>query len=400
MSEQRSNLAIFTIFMTVVGIIVLLQSQSIGLTIIFLAILFYAGTIVRNRLERIGAESFALGSIIVWTGFFLAAFPLIAFAWNVLDRTLQTILFISGLILIFIGFTTEYYDLNIRFLQFLRKFRANLVELVQALRQRIFRSIWTFLALVSIILTVTSAIFPDYFTAVPHPFNFAFGVSLEFFLLTLIFMAIQLRSIIKLTLIAGWETVELFFIVIWSRLKNFPKLFKDFLSFIYHLFRGVLEWFWRTFAFIRYNSFLLAFIGVIVFGTLAISQADEILGGIAIVFLLIAMVNIIGERREAITNRVGQLQQSAYRRSFSLRNLIRGSYSGNCPNCHHELRADQSYCQNCGTYIPDCLICRNTIYAGEETLTCPNCQYIGHADHLERWLSIRPICPNCKEEWK
>ena len=51
-----------------------------------------AGSFVLDRLRRIGAEAWAVGSIFVWIGYLFFAFRLIGFAWNFLSGFQQKLL--------------------------------------------------------------------------------------------------------------------------------------------------------------------------------------------------------------------------------------------------------------------------------------------------------------------
>ena len=44
-----------------------------------------------------------------------------------------------------------------------------------------------------------------------------------------------------------------------------------------------------------------------------------------------------------------------------------------------------------------CLICKTTTREGQEITECPHCQAVFHKDHLEEWIKIKGICPNCNK---
>ncbi|MFQ5981675.1 MAG: hypothetical protein ACE5OZ_26310, partial [Candidatus Heimdallarchaeota archaeon] len=68
-----------------------------------------------------------------------------------------------------------------------------------------------------------------------------------------------------------------------------------------------------------------------------------------------------------------------------------------CPDCKAILPSERSEtCNECGTMIPHCSVCKLPIEKEELTSTCPNCGAVSHYEHLQEWLHIRPSCPHCK----
>jgi hypothetical protein len=384
----------------VVGIAILLIgtpiAQSIGLTVIFGAMLIYAGIIVNRRLELMGAEDFAVGSIIVWSGFFLAAFPIFAFAWGFLEDITRIWLLVIGVFLVLIGFTTNYYDLNVRMLEAWNRFQSNLSELLQSIRQRIFKSVWTFVAIFFLAATGLS-FFPSIQEVLPSIFQFRFAWPLTFFGLAILSILIEFRSVVKLALASAWETMSVMGRSVARRLRNLPRTIYESLEF---LVTSVGSFFFRVFDALRniLTVYLLSFFGTLVFGVWGILSGDPLKISGSIVLLLVTMINLLSQRPEAIGERVAGFQQAVYRRSFAIRKLVT-RYSGACPQCDAPLRADTKYCSNCNYFIPDCMVCRRSIYAGEEILECPNCKVAGHQEHLDRWLDIKSTCPNCRQVW-
>ena len=401
MSENsRSRLAIFTSILTLIGIIVLTQFYEIGLTIVFLAILLLAGYFVRRRLQALGAEAFALGSVFTWLGFFTMSFPVLAFAWNILEFNTQLIFFIVGIFLIIFGFSFEAFDLNIRFVKLLRTLRLNLSEAWENIRRTIFRSPWSLLAIVMFTLALVTFFVTSLRDLIPNLLGFDLGVPLEFLVAGAFFVIIEFRHPVLIILKSAASSLKLMLIALLGRLRRLPSFLRDVWRLLQRWLIGLFRVLGRIGRYLTSNLFISGLIAAIGFGYFGLKQDDIILQSAALIFLLIAMINVLVSRQEAIAHRVANIQQSAYRRSFTLRNLVRSKYTGNCPSCNTPAVPGRQYCQNCGIYIPDCLVCRNAIYAGQEVLTCPHCEIAGHADHVERWLAIRPTCPNCRERWE
>lgn len=391
---ERSNLALFTVLVAIIGIITVValpDQPEFGLTILFVAILFYAGTIVRNRLQRIGAEAFALGSIIVWTGFALFATPVLANAWELIDFQAQIILFILGIILIIVGYTTEYYDLNVQFLEFLRNTRKQLANAIQAVTSRLFRSVWTVLSLITIVWLVSSFFIPQVLNPIPDlgPEWYRQGI-LSLFLA--LFLIIEFREVVGLAISTVYRFSALFVTAIVTRLRHLPGMIRRLGAIIYERTSILL-------GYLVFDTYLLGFVLSIIFGFIAFFRDEDILLSLSIILLLATLTTLLSQRREQIASGIGRIQQAAYGQSFRFRNLVSGQASGTCPYCNSELQGGSMACNNCRNFLPLCIICRKAMLGGEEILTCSECEYSGHKEHLEKWISIRPTCPNCKTRW-
>ena len=47
-----------------------------------------------------------------------------------------------------------------------------------------------------------------------------------------------------------------------------------------------------------------------------------------------------------------------------------------------------------------CSICSNKILKNEIYVICPTCKAPAHSSHLNEWLKIKSVCPNCKKKLK
>ncbi|MHA1760232.1 MAG: tetratricopeptide repeat protein [Candidatus Heimdallarchaeota archaeon] len=71
-----------------------------------------------------------------------------------------------------------------------------------------------------------------------------------------------------------------------------------------------------------------------------------------------------------------------------------------CKNCGFPIEKDTKTCPDCGMDIVYCVVCKLPISFGDDTITCPNCEAVGHYDHFSEWIKINGSCPQCKEKLK
>jgi len=67
-----------------------------------------------------------------------------------------------------------------------------------------------------------------------------------------------------------------------------------------------------------------------------------------------------------------------------------------CYYCGHTIESTHIPCPNCTKLQPLCSVCNGAIKHGEEILECPNCENVGHKEHLKKWIAIKTECPVCK----
>ncbi|MCH8906835.1 MAG: hypothetical protein IH840_07075, partial [Candidatus Heimdallarchaeota archaeon] len=227
--EKRSNLAILGLFSAVFSIILLAARQSeiavsIGLSIFFIASLLMAGTFIRNRLADIGAQTWALGSVLVWTGFFLFSLPVLALAWDQLQSA-RLILVFLGVLLVILGYTTEFFDLNEKFLKILDRLAGQFQKLTVKFRQNFLRSIWTGIAFLMTLWLVSSffwnTLFPLSFIVSDQSWITEQGLVVVLGVLSL---GIEFRDFIGVLLASLFTLLVVLVLGIIRRLLNIPGL--------------------------------------------------------------------------------------------------------------------------------------------------------------------------------
>ncbi|MCH8905649.1 MAG: hypothetical protein IH840_01055 [Candidatus Heimdallarchaeota archaeon] len=67
-----------------------------------------------------------------------------------------------------------------------------------------------------------------------------------------------------------------------------------------------------------------------------------------------------------------------------------------CNNCGKLVQSSEMFCDDCGTMLTLCLICKSKIYVGDSEVKCPNCLQSGHEAHFQTWIQMRPECPACR----
>ena len=72
-----------------------------------------------------------------------------------------------------------------------------------------------------------------------------------------------------------------------------------------------------------------------------------------------------------------------------------------CFKCQGELattgREGPLICDNCGSKVPICDICKNLIIAGQKIMQVKGCEHLFHKEHIIEWINARGTCPLCKE---
>ncbi|MHA2249334.1 MAG: hypothetical protein ACXAD7_03180 [Candidatus Kariarchaeaceae archaeon] len=398
---DRSKLAIFSVVIASLGIIVAaLKFVDIGLTFIFISALLMAGSFVNSRLKKMGAEAWALGSLFVWIGYFLFAFPVLGFAWGILV-SIRIYLFVSGIVLIILGFTTEYYDLNVKFLRFLERTKKRFLDVLSTIRATFFHSIWTGLATLDIIYLSLSFIIVELLS----PFetvNISNTITQRIILVifALCFLIVEFRALI----ILGIGVIIQFFVIITNsilrRLTQLPSLVKRIYELFVDLLRSIWNFIIQNIIFLTYNTYLIGFTASIITLIIAISKQDNTIFAVTILLIIVSLATLLLQRSDQVAERIGQFQQAAYRRATVARRLITRVSSNECPNCGQLLTSNQVQCYTCKNFIPKCSVCKGSIFSGSEILECNHCQEKGHAEHLLRWVQIKPICPHCRREWK
>jgi len=71
-----------------------------------------------------------------------------------------------------------------------------------------------------------------------------------------------------------------------------------------------------------------------------------------------------------------------------------------CMNCGLPIEKDTKTCPDCGIDIVCCVVCKLPISFGDETVTCPQCEAVGHDVHFYEWIKTNGSCPRCKHQLK
>ncbi|MHA2091286.1 MAG: hypothetical protein ACW98K_10535 [Candidatus Kariarchaeaceae archaeon] len=407
--KNFSRFAILSILLSIIGIIVAALSQqpddllfSLGLTFIFVAALLMAGSFVLDRLRRIGAEAWAIGSILVWIGYLFFALPLIGFAWNFLSGFQQLLFFSIGVFLILLGFTTEYYDLNIRLIHFIERTRKRFHEVWDTIRQTFLRSNWTRFASVTVIVDIISFPFPD----VLRPLSvLSPSLSLNEHRVILLGIALlcllaEFREMIYLALSSFFNVLYIFIYGIFRRLRHIPSLIQRLFELLLDLGRRMGNAIRRTAEFGTYNTYIFGFVISIVIGILAFTREDSTLFATSLLAIIASLSILLIQKPQQVASRIGQVQQIAYRRSTIVRNFANRRKDIICPSCSQQLASSASHCYRCDNPIPKCSVCKGIILQNSRTLRCNFCEQVGHLEHLTRWVQINPICPHCRRTWE
>lgn len=402
-SSYRSKLSITSVLIALLGVIIILISsitnqnvkigQQIGLTLIAIASLLMVSSLVKSRLRRIGAEQWAIGSITVWIGFTLISVILFSFALEFDLPVNRTILIVIGLIVILLGFTTEYFDLNIKLVEIWNKFTLRLEQAMKEVRARFFRSPWTILATISLLLIVISFVI-----------DVGYGINVSILRLVLLFvfvivLGIEFRSLITIGLDGFSRMIVIIVQGTIRRIIHFKGLIKLFFNRLKEEILNTWIFLKKAGRFIVENTYVLGFIGTIIIGFIGFNKSEKVLLAIGILMAFASIAVLIVQQPQFVINQINRVQLATYKRTLILQNILSRKTSNRCVNCEAMVGTTWDTCLNCQLEIDRCIVCKLLISENEETMTCSGCERKGHTPHIKRWIQIKPICPTCRSSW-
>ncbi|MFB0561062.1 MAG: Ig-like domain-containing protein, partial [Candidatus Lokiarchaeia archaeon] len=139
-------------------------------------------------------------------------------------------------------------------------------------------------------------------------------------------------------------------------------------------------------------SFYLQFL---LFSQLTTSQINPILYLVlvflAITIVIVSIIVVRGIR--------GRRVEKAYEIETPL-SLVRPEAPGKpkCLYCGSDIPIDAKFCSYCGETKTKCAVCNRFLFFGDELAECPYCGALSHREHLLQWISLKGVCPKCKEK--
>lgn len=402
MSEEksRSRLGMLTIIIAVVGLALMaFEMIEIGLTILFVAGLLMASEFIRSRLRKLTAETWALGSILVWIGFVILSLPVIGFAWDVISSPFDVILFSIGILMMIFGYTTEYLDLNQKLIQFWYKTKYRLYNIITKLRDRLFKSIWTLSAIVVLLVIISTYIFPPVQTVIEVlSFSIFSGRQVLFFLFGIL-VIIEMRELVIFAL----NRVSNFFLIIFNglirRIRHLPGMIKTLFVRLKEDLKKLYIAIIQLLSYFTTNTYIIGYVFAIILAVFAIIRSDTVIGSLFFGLIFISTTVLIHQERELVSRSVARIQHTSYQTSFRARQFVKRSKTRNCPNCDAVNNKNSTHCMSCRHTFSICMVCKDMI-TGDQDVSCPNCNNKAHFDHIQKWLEIKPECPYCKQYWK
>lgn len=399
---NRTRLAYPSIGLSIIGVLLTyLESERMGLTLIFFSALFIFGTFIYNRLQVIGAEQWAIGSIIVWIGFFLFSLPIFGVAWKIIGLKARISLFIFGIVFILLGFATEFFDLNLKLLKLVNQTKIKLNIFFNNLKARLLSSVWTFLIFIASSLLIVSFFFPIITESIDSnlpDYNF---LATQYILVYIIIISIlmEIRELLSLLIISFGTAIKLLLKSLARRIIQFRELI---ISLFFRLKLLIIQ-IWgalKNFVQITFkNNYSFGFFLFIIFSVLSYTRSDMVLFAISTLMLFASLTTWLLQKPEFIANTISRIHHSTYQRSLKIRNRFSEKNPYQCPNCSIFVSPLYLTCPHCKEILPTCSVCRKIIKPDTEVLICTHCQRPGHRAHIERWLSIKANCPNCHLVW-
>lgn len=399
---NRTRLAYPSIGLSIIGVLLTyLESERIGLTLIFFSALFIFGTFIYNRLQVISAEKWAIGSIIVWIGFFLFSLPIFGVAWKIIGLKARILLFIFGIVFILLGFATEFFDLNLKLLKLVNQTKIKLNVFFNKLKERLLSSVWTFLIFIASSLLIVSFFFPimtESIDSILPDYNF-FTTQLILIYIIIFSILMEIRELLSLLIISFGIAIKLLLRSLARRLIQFRELVVS----LFFRLKLLIIHIWGTLKnFVQItikNNYSFGFFLFIIFAILSLFRSDKILFAISTLMLFAGLTTWLLQKPEFIADSISRIHHSTYKRSLKIRNRFSDKAPYECPNCSVMVTTFYANCPRCQVILPSCSVCRKLIQPEMDSLICTHCQRPGHRSHIERWLMIKANCPNCHLAW-
>lgn len=385
-------------------------SFNYGLGFFVAGVLIMALGLILDRLDRLGMSAWVLGSFIFYIGFLAFSSPLVIFVINanLVPISTRSVLYVSGIVLMFFGYGLERWDLNEKFVKFIvnsyERFRSAIHKTIDRLR----KSPLVVAFILFYILTITTWLAQDYIdsqlqlpiTSMQLVFVFA-GIGI---LLTLI----EIREMIYSTVITLSSSIIFVIRGVVAGILEIPRYIKIILN---ALGRGVINlayyiglFFRKLKGFVVYivkNSFIVAFITTLLALILALIFTDSYYYMVAALGAVFSLGLLIDQKRSRVEAFVGGVQSTVMRRGYRVARRFRRP-QGVCPYCNEPYTKEQMkhyYCLSCMHPLQGCMICKLPIGRDDDVLSCPSCGYPAHREHIKNWLALKPECPRCKSPW-
>lgn len=386
---------------------------SLGFAIITFGFLMVILSYVMDRLKVMGAEYWALGSIIVYIGTLIVSSPMFLFSFGIEASTAtQWLLAGIGLTLVLLGFVTTKYDLNIKLISAFNKLVSGLQHAMERAINRIKNSpLITLIAVLLLYLIFT--IFTDIETLI-YPALSIFGVEqsernvqIVVGFITLLLMIIETREFIWTFLAFGFNALSIGARVALEWITRLPLYVRNSGRFIKSVISTSFSYVGIAFVKLQENfqSILeglpmLSLIGGLGYFIAFLRFGNQGLLFVATVLFIVPASVLFVANPEWVRRRIERVQTFSYQVGQRSRQFYRRNRELQCRNCGNPVLPDYINCPICGTEIEYCSICRSRITYGEDFERCSICANPIHTQHLEDWTRLSSKCPWCKEEWK
>ncbi len=347
------------------------------------------------RLRKKGIDYFVTGAITAYIGFFLLALPALIAAFQV-EIGRPNLLYMAmggGLVLILLGYFMEIYDLNIKFIQLMKRLKESLKNFLERINWKLVLSPWNLLILAGLVIMVLARTEILPINNIAKSSYYWIGGTLIFFNFVYHFRK-ELYELLKnigeiiLTFLRFW----------WRGIKKFPQILARFFKWLYIESIELFKTIWRAlkFIFIR-NYFLLFAFGLALYfiPEERIALIREVRIALASLICLVSVIKPLLDWRDELGKRVNSARLYLYKTSHKTRRVFSRKVK-RCPYCSYPTpSAEISECWNCKKDIPKCLICSSTVERESDVTICPHCDNIFHFKHLRTWLRLQSTCPVC-----
>ena len=381
-----------------VGLLILFGTdpdiQKLALSIIIVGFIIASWGYVLFRLGLLGAGMFAAGAIFTTIGFALIAIPLILIAYAMgPSLNVEIILFVSGGVLILLGFFSEQYDLNQKVIDLVSELSELISDFMKRINWGIVFSPVNLLSVGAIYLLVDTP-------GSPESIDSNTRIILAICLFNINIAWFFRREIIKFFKISlSWIKVLLIF------LKNGVKQLKPISIKALKIFSHVISFAKEGFNWLVINNWTL----MILLGLLVIFWSS--LTGLPYSIRLATGILAISVGISFSAFRYKTYLASIFRSGRSRAYIIGARYSNwrapkedlfSCVNCGYQVHPDviPYQCFKCKFVFEKDMISRRIMRPDDIVAKCASCEYYSLATNWDSWLKIKPNCAHCKTPTK
>ena len=298
----------------------------------------------------------------------------------------------AGLVLILFGYFMEVYDLNVKFMELMKRLRESLKKFLKRINWKIVFSPWNFFLLAGIIIMILARIevLP---TVMEKWIYYIIGGIL--ILSTIIY---HFRKEFKELMKNIGEIFLTFFRFWWRGIKKFPKILARFFKWLYKETLDFIKTLGKALKFIFIRNYIILFAFGFALYFIPLNLNREVRIALASLVCLVSVIKPLLDWREELGEKINSARLYVYKGSYRARRVFSRKVV-RCPFCSYPTTGStSSECWKCKQEIPRCLICGVVVERDSDSTICQHCDNVFHFKHLRTWLRLQATCPVCHQK--